>query len=44
MSGTQAPLAGDLCVEEVPLPAIGPGTRVVIEGPAARTAAGASGG
>jgi PTS system glucitol/sorbitol-specific IIA component len=30
-----APLAGDLCVEEVPLPEIKPRTRVVIEGPAA---------
>ena len=33
----QAPLAGDLCVEEVPLPEIRPGTRVVIEGPDAET-------
>jgi PTS system glucitol/sorbitol-specific IIA component len=29
----EAPLAGDLCVEEVPLPEIQPGTRIVIEGP-----------
>jgi PTS system glucitol/sorbitol-specific IIA component len=31
----KAPLAGDLCVEEVPLPQIRPRTRVVIEGPGA---------
>jgi PTS system glucitol/sorbitol-specific IIA component len=31
----EAPLAGDLCVEEVPLPEIQPGTRIVIEGPEA---------
>jgi glucitol/sorbitol PTS system EIIA component len=31
----QAPLAGDLCVEQVPLPELKPGTRMVIEGPEA---------
>jgi PTS system glucitol/sorbitol-specific IIA component len=31
----QAPLAGDLCVEEGALPQIQPGTRMVIEGPEA---------
>jgi len=31
----QAPLAGDLCVEEGPLPEIKPGTRMIIEGPEA---------
>jgi len=31
----QAPLAGDVCVEEGPLPEIQPGTRMVIEGPEA---------
>jgi PTS system glucitol/sorbitol-specific IIA component len=31
----QAPLAGDLCVEEGALPEIQPGTRMVIEGPEA---------
>ncbi len=28
-----APLAGDLCVEAIPLTMIEPGTRIVIEGP-----------
>jgi glucitol/sorbitol PTS system EIIA component len=40
----KAPLAGDLCVEEGALPEIEPGTRMVIEGPEAGTAAGVSGG
>ena len=31
----QAPLAGDLCVEEASLPELQPGTRMVIEGPEA---------
>ena len=30
---SEAPLAGDLCVEEKPLPEVKPGTRLVIEGP-----------
>jgi PTS system glucitol/sorbitol-specific IIA component len=29
----EAPLPGDLCVEEGPLPEVRPGTRMVIEGP-----------
>jgi PTS system glucitol/sorbitol-specific IIA component len=31
----EAPLPGDLCVEEGPLPDVRPGTRMVIEGPEA---------
>jgi PTS system glucitol/sorbitol-specific IIA component len=38
----QAPLPGDLCVEQGPLPEVRPGTRMVIEGPDAG-AAGAGG-